>query len=279
MTVYWDLMFIINFFVDYLIIYSTAKIGYLNTDIYRMFFASLFGGIAGIFVFEIKYSFVFLVYILLSLAINYIAFKKIDFKILITFYIVTFIYGGIGNYVNNLFGVMRVENGFLYFENNIIAVILSITICTFLVIMLLKLFKRCVIKSNLYNEIEIIYEGKNVSVTGYMDTGNLLLDPITQYPVILVDYEKVMDILPEPLKTFLNKGTDLSYSLSRKYLNRIRLIPYKNSSSENILKGFKPDKVIIKGNKDKEVKDVIIAVTYGMLSENKDFDAILNPQI
>ena len=279
MTVYWDIFFLINFLIDYLIIYSTSKIGYIDTNIYKMFLASLIGGVSSILIFDVRYPLNLIIYVFVSLVINYIAFLKINFKIISIFYIVSFIYGGIGNYVNNIFGVMRMESGFVSLRTNIPVVILAIILCTFMVIIVLKFLNRNVLKNSFYREIEIINEGKSVKVTGYMDTGNMLLDPITQYPVILVDYNRIEYILSDALKMFLEKGTDLSYNINRKYINKIRLIPYKNSSSESILKGFKPDYVVIKGNEEKRIKDVIIAVTYDALSENNEFNAILNPQI
>ena len=81
------------------------------------------------------------------------------------------------------------------------------------------------------------------------------------------------------MKKFLEEKENLCVNINRKIINKIRLIPYKNSSSNDILKGFKPDYIVIKEEKERKITDVIIAVTYNKLSENNEFNAILNPQI
>ena len=122
-------------------------------------------------------------------------------------------------------------------------------------------------------------DGKKTEVMGLLDTGNLLLDPVTSYPVILVLYDNVEAVLPDELKEFLKDSSDLSSHLNRRYLKRIRLIPVRNSGSGSILKGFRPDYIVIKDGKNKVIKDVVVAVTYTALSENNEFNAILNPQL
>ena len=112
-----------------------------------------------------------------------------------------------------------------------------------------------------------------------MDTGNLLLDPITQYPVIVVDYKSIDSIVPEGIKEFFREEGNLNAVINRKYINKIRLIPCSDVGGTTVLKGFKPDFVIIKNKESKVYRDVIIAVSYKNLSQNNDFSAILNPQL
>ena len=51
-------------------------------------------------------------------------------------------------------------------------------------------------------------------------------------------------------------------------------------STDDILKGFKPDLVIVKNKKDNKIlKDVIIAVTHKKLFKDCECSAILNPQM
>ncbi len=279
MTVYWDLMFLINFFTDYLILYISSKVNFFNTGFFKLLLGAFIGGVYGIFLFETNLIINIISYILVTFLILKIVFKKPDFKIISVYYTVSFIFGGLGSFFNNIYGVVKVSEGFLYVENNLWAVLISFIISSVAVITVLKLTKRNIIKGRQLQMFDIYLEEKKVSVTGLLDTGNLLLDPITGYPVIVVMYDTVKEIIPEELNKFLSEGNDLSYNISRKYLKKIRLIPCKNSISNDILKGFKPDYVVIDDSKKKIVKDVIIAVVYNKLSENNEFGAILNPQI
>ena len=279
MTVYWDMMFLLNFTIDYIILYSTAKTMFLKRNFLKMILGAVIGGIYGIFVFEKSFVFNTLTYIFVTLFILYIAFSTLNFKIVSTFYIISFLFGGISNYLNNMYGVIKMSNGFLYFENNLIAVILGVLLSSFIVVILLKLMKRNVIKHKQIKTVDIFFEGKSVTVSGIIDTGNLLLDPITKYPVILAEFADIKEIISEDLIKFLEEKENLLVNINRKIINKIRLIPYKNSNSNDILKGFKPDYIIIKDEKERIITDVIIAVTYNKLSENNEFNAILNPQI
>ena len=171
------------------------------------------------------------------------------------------------------------SNGFFYIENNLLAVLLGVVLSSFIVVISLKLIKRNTIKLRQIKTVDIFCDGKSVTVSGMLDTGNLLLDPITKYPVILVNFSDIKQIINEDLEKFLEENDNLCVNINRRIINKIRLIPYKNSSSNDILKGFKPDYIVIKEEKERKITDVIIAVTYNKLSENNEFNAILNPQI
>lgn len=279
MTVYWDMMFLINFAIDYIILYSTAKTLFLKRNIFKILSGALIGGIYGIFAFEKSFVFNALTYIFVTFFILYVTFSKLNFKIVSTFYIISFLFGGISGYLNNLYGVIKMSNGFFYIENNLLAVLLGVVLSSFIVVISLKLIKRNTIKLKQIKTVDIFCDGKSVTVSGMLDTGNLLLDPITKYPVILVNFSDIKQIINEDLEKFLEENDNLCVNINRRIINKIRLIPYKNSSSNDILKGFKPDYIVIKEEKERKITDVIIAVTYNKLSENNEFNAILNPQI
>ena len=279
MTVYWDMMFLINFAIDYIILYSTAKTLFLKRNIFKILSGALIGGIYGIFAFEKSFVFNTLTYIFVTFFILYVSFSKLNFKIVSTFYIISFLFGGISGYLNNLYGVIKMSNGFFYIENNLLAVLLGVVLSSFIVVISLKLIKRNTIKLRQIKTVDIFCDGKSVTVSGMLDTGNLLLDPITKYPVILVNFSDIKQIINEDLEKFLEENANLCVNINRRIINKIRLIPYKNSSSNDILKGFKPDYIVIKEEKERKITDVIIAVTYNKLSENNEFNAILNPQI
>ncbi len=279
MTVYWDMMFLINFAIDYIILYSTAKTLFLKRNILKILSGALIGGIYGIFAFEKSFVFNTLTYIFVTFFILYVTFSKLNFKIVSTFYIISFLFGGISGYLNNLYGVIKMSNGFFYIENNLLAVLLGVVLSSFIVVISLKLIKRNTIKLRQIKTVDIFCDGKSVTVSGMLDTGNLLLDPITKYPVILVNFSDIKQIINEDLEKFLEENDNLCVNINRRIINKIRLIPYKNSSSNDILKGFKPDYIVIKEEKERKITDVIIAVTYNKLSENNEFNAILNPQI
>ena len=54
MVVYFDIVFIINFILDYIIAFSTSKATYIYTTKFRLILSSLLGGIYSVFMFEEK---------------------------------------------------------------------------------------------------------------------------------------------------------------------------------------------------------------------------------
>ncbi len=277
MIVYWDILFLINFLMDYLTIYASSKLSGVYSSKLKTGLAALVGGVYGVFMFE--KTFTGLIGIIVSALMIYIAFSRINIKLVLIFYFNLFLLGGIGMYLNNLFASHKMIGYMIYSENIIWLTLIGSVLSVFLICTLFKIFKRNIIKERQIQKILVSFEGKNVIISGLMDTGNLLLDPVTGYPVILVFYEKIKDILPGSLKLFLSEDGHLTTLLDIKYKNIIRLVPYKTAGNESVLKGFRPDFVMLNDNDKRVVKDVIIAVVYRKMSANNEFEAVLNPQI
>ena len=91
MIVYYDIMFLINFTVDYLILYSTSKVGYINTNMLKMLLGAMVGGVYGIFVFEMGNTFNFFGNILTTVIIIYVSFGRVELKTLVIFYLISFV--------------------------------------------------------------------------------------------------------------------------------------------------------------------------------------------
>jgi len=275
--IYWDVLFLINFFIDYMVIYVTAKITGNYTSLLRIAVASIIGAIIGVFAFEKIFFGVYGVFI--SFLMLYIAFSFFDIKSALIFFMVIFILGGISFFINNIFNRIVWIGAVAYTENSLLLSLLFCILCVVSILLFFRLFKRLLIKKNMIKKINIGFEGKNVDLYALMDTGNLLLDPVTGYPVVLVFFEKIKGILPEPLKLFMESENGLLTTMDRKYKNKICLIPYKTAGDESILKGFRPDYVILKDNKERVIKNVIVAVVFKKMSADNEFEAVLNPQI
>lgn len=60
-----------------------------------------------------------------------------------------------------------------------------------------KIFKNRMSKKGLIYEIEIKIENKSIRLKAMLDTGNQLKDPITSIPVVIVEKEKLYEIMPK----------------------------------------------------------------------------------
>lgn len=116
---------------------------------------------------------------------------------------------------------------------------------------------------NLLGNAMICHEDKKINVKALLDTGNGLLEPISQKPVCVVN-KKVADLLWEDIDNRL-----------------FRAIPYHSvGCSAGILKGYLVEEL----NVEYEgrllcVKDLYLAVKEETLGTNGDYDLIVNPRI
>jgi len=281
MIVYVDVVISFNFIVNFLILCCVKWISGATQRRLGIFLSSLFGGVYSVFMFDERFK---LLYgmpgkLIFSAIMVLICFKKKNYiKLIFYFYIVAFAFSGAAVFINNITGVLTVRNGLFNYENSFWVVIAAAVAGCLIIGYVLRHMRMSKKRYGEKTDITLSVEGKEISVTGMMDTGNSLLDPITLYPVIVVEYDRISDCVPKEMSEFLKEGSDLNCNMNRRYLGKIRLIPYNSVGSCDILKGFRPDYVKI-GNSDEKIKEVIIAVTYGKLSKNDEFDAILNPMM
>ena len=157
----------------------------------------------------------------------------------------------------------------IYINNLEIYYNLPITYTVVLIMFLLILYS-IIVKFRSLKKIEsLIYDcfielhGRNISIRGFLDTGNSLCDIITGLPVIIIGKSVAENIIPD-IEKFL-----ALQSVSEKY----KIIPYKTADGHrSILPAFKPDKVFLNDN---EI-EVIVAVTNENLGIKQGFNCLLN---
>ena len=104
-------------------------------------------------------------------------------------------------------------------------------------------------------EIEISFQDKKTSVSAFVDSGNLAVDPMDMSPVVLIKEDVAKTILPENIINLSNID-----SLDRSVKKRIRLIPVSSGGATHVLVGVKTDGVfVLKGEKREELR-VTLAV-------------------
>lgn len=235
MKVYLDLVIIINFLYDFLILASVSILLKRHTDLKHILYGSLVG-MSSILVLFLSLSKITLLLfkIITSLSMVLITFgpKKIG-ENTFYFYIITIIIGG--------FQYLLTGNEY---EVNILIMGILSPVIIYLYIKSQRDYKREITK--LYNVI-IIDGDLAYTLTGYMDTGNTLKDPITKYPVILVS----------------NK---LRFK-SEKYF----YVPYQVVNNKSILKCLKVESVLI----DNKKRECLLGLVDDSILR-KGVDVILN---
>lgn len=289
MTVYIDIIFLENLFMNCIILFATAVILKIPIKIIRIMISSTIGSVYAIIIYTSNlqiYSNLF-IKIALSAVIVYIAYKpekvKSFLKNLMIFYLTSFTFGGV---TFALVYFVKPEN--ILFENGAligvspIKIIITGGIIGFIIITIsFKNIKGKLTKKDMLCDITILLNDKKTKMKAIIDTGNLLTEPITKLPVVVAEKEKLADIFPKAIientLNFINGET----SEIEEYLSQIRIIPFKSLGKENgILLGVKVDGVIINyQNNESFIKNVIIGIYENKLSSNGSYSALIGLNI
>jgi len=285
MTLYVDIIFLENIFMNSIILLATGTILKTPIRILRNVLASVLGSVYAIIIYVTKieiYSNVFLK-IILSLIIVYIAFKPVNFKSLmkhlIIFYLTSFTFGGVAF---ALLYFIRPQD--ILFQDGVLIgtypmkIILAGGIIGFIIItMSFKNIKGKLGKNDMFCLIKIYEKGKELVVKGIIDTGNFLKDPITKIPVIVVERQKLYEIFPNNVLANIEgiiKGKDIELG---EYSSKIRAIPFNSLGKENgMLLGIKWNRVEIEYQDiTKKMDNVIIGIYNGVLSRSGKYSALI----
>lgn len=282
MVVYVDIILIENLIMNYAILYTTFFIKKIKVSKIRILISAIIGAIYTIIIFVPKIGKFnnIISKILLSCAMIRVIHKERRLKkfieLLLMFYLTSFTIGGFA------FAISFLKHGQIYNYNNsliiefpVVSSIVALFIGIFLIKNVFKNIKNLIKKDDIFYQLEIYIEKKKSSINAILDTGNMLKDPITKAPVIIVNKNSIKNILPQELlyniETILG-GDCLGKLNNEKIAKRITIIPYTSLGNENgMILGVKPDKIKIEG---KVIKNVVIGVYDKELSKRKKYDAL-----
>lgn len=283
MTIYLDIVFLENILMNYIILYATGFIQKKEMKSMRLIMSSTLGAAYAI----ITYLNLIPIYtslfmkVLLSIIMCYIAFQnqtaKSLVKNLLLFYLSSFVIGGCSLAMlymispQNIIIKDGVFVGTYPMKITLIAGIIGFTIIQ----ISFSINKRQIKQKDLICDLEIGINKKSVTVKAYMDSGNVLKDPLTRAPVVIVEKNKIGKIVDlDKLNIYEDKnqyegGDEL----------KIRLIPFKSIGSQNgMLIGLKPEYIKINYNENIiEKSNVIIALYEKKIS--KDYQALIGLEI
>ena len=260
MKIYIDLVLLLNFGFDLLLLFSVALILRRQTTLKKLLLAALIGSLTILSMFINLNSFLlFLVKVIISLLMTLITFgyKDIKYTLQNLFYLYTssIILGGFLYFLNLQFSYKNIGLVFYYnglSVNFIVLIILSPIIIFAYVKQAIQLKNNY---SNYYNIDIYLKNGKVIPTTAFLDTGNKLEDPYKKRPIILlnkellsIDYEK----------------------------DKILLVPYDSLNNHGLLKCVIPEKIFIQGIGFK--KDFLVGISNEKIKMD-GIDCILNQKL
>jgi len=288
MTVYIDVLFIINLIINYFIALAVASLLQINCKRLRIFAGAVFGALYAVFIFfpELNFMYTAVSKLLASAVIIFISFKIHSLKhfivLLFNFYLISMLFGGAMYAIQYFLAppVLNVRNGVTYMDISPMLLILTSAGCYIAIHLFSKFFHRNVHTDDIY-ETEIYLNGTAAAMDALLDNGNDLCDSLTGAPVIIAEYSKIEKLIPKSLRHCYKTGVmaDPSVLEAAGFNKRFRVIPYKSvGSAGGVLPAFRPDKLVVKGA-DIECTDVLVAVSDHKFSDDDSFSALLNPRI
>lgn len=295
MIIYAEYVFLENFIMNYFILSLTGKFAKFKSKRIKFIMASSLGALYAFVIFFPSLHFLFsvLMKIACSMLIIIVCFTPYHFRdffrLMGIFYLITLVFGGAGFalfYFNNFNGI--ISNGIFYIANiSIKNIFISCGVAYILIQFSWGYIQNQLSREKILMDVSIEINTKKADLRGIVDTGNSLTDPISKYPVMIVEYSAIKDILPIEIRDILldSKIFNLDQIIAQlngsSWVTRFRIIPYRALGTENgMLIGFKPDNVLIYNDKYyKDIKDIIVAIYNRNLSKTGDYRALLHPDI
>ncbi|WP_427338505.1 sigma-E processing peptidase SpoIIGA [Caloranaerobacter sp. DY30410] len=293
MYVYAEYLILENFIINFIILYVTKRFTRTETTRLRLTLAALIGAVYTLVVFYPKLSFMvnFTMKLTVSILIVVVAFNPITLKkflkLIATFYIVSFVFAGSALALFYLIDVdSYIGNGIFYIKDFPIKILVFAIVTSWILIKYTwSYIYGKISKDKILVPITISLKNREVHIIALVDTGNSLKDPLTDTPVIIVQFSAIKKILPEKTKKFFEMHDVKDLRLILPFLQelgqdlKIRVIPFKTIGQENgVLFGFKPDKVIIK-DQDRAITNIIVGIYNDKLSNDNKYEALLHPEL
>ncbi len=293
--VYADIILLENLIMNYLILWSTARLARYNYSKAKLAAASILGAVYALLSYFPEYAFLFRFFIkvLFSLLIVIIAYTPAYIGLLAKltgiFYIVSFIFGGAA------FGLFYFINGLDLTKNGVSYIggfpakilFAAVGAAYFIVRYSWDYIQHRIKRERIILKVEILFDKKQLCLNALMDTGNSLRDPITDAPVMITEYDTVRALMPNDIQSVFERYGENNLSAIAeimsvsKWAPRFRVIPFKSLGRENgMLLGFKPDKITILDNENKiQLNNSIIAIYRKNLSSDGEYSALVHPEM
>jgi len=294
MTIYVDVVLFENLIMNYIILFTTSQILKIEQKHIRIILASLLGAIYSI----IAYMNILEIYskiplkILLSIIIVYLAFNpqtvKKMWKYILFFYLVSFVFGGAAFSLIYIVKPQEIlmKNGLFLGTYPLKIAILGAIVAFITITIVFKLAKNKISKKDLFCEMEICINNKKIETKTMVDTGNMLKEPITNTPVVVVEHMLLYECIPKEILNNLENiiGGDfsnISEKIKNEYISKLKLIPFSSLGKQNgMLIGIKPDYIKIKTEeKENKIENVIIGIYNKSLTKKGEYRALIGMEL
>lgn len=299
-VVYIDVLFLVNFFMDFIILTATGKMLRIRTKLLRRILGAMLGAtcycITLCLPWESRKWGSITVWLIAAVMMGSLVFSlrrgKELFRFLVVFHAAAFFLGGTVTtlYYHTRLGyyLRKAVKGDAYAQTMTgLFTAIVILSCIFG-----KIAAACMRQRqrerNLYYEVELYFGNRNKRVTALLDTGNHLKEPISHKPVILMDMTLAGELLEEEtveaVRTFYRTGdfyTTENMGEMGTDISKIRLIPYHSiGKSRGLLAALPMDSLKIQMEQgNMKLTDVWTALSEEPVAAKGRYQVILNAEL
>lgn len=279
--IYIDTLFVLNLIVNYLLLLATAKIGAVHISRLRIGLGALFG--AGYAVAAVFPPFGFLLTVPMrpvsGVAMILLVFggKRGLLRLALIFFAVSAAFGGA------IYAVSLMAGGPAYDGHHVLPISLKVLVVAFglcygaMSLVFHRLGRNTETKPV---RVEIGWRARSAALTGLVDTGNSLVDPVSGGAVLVAETEALRPLF-DPATARLLQGPLADNPME--LLPRLRdapnglgfyLLPYTAVGTRSgFLLAFRPDSVRLDG---RDTRGVTVALSPTRVSDGGRYTALIN---
>ena len=204
------------------------------------------------------------------------------------FYMTSFVFGGAATALIHFIkpSLAQIQNGVYTGEYSLKIVFLGGIVGYTIIVVAFKKMKNKLTSNNIFYNIHVEIEGKQIEARAMIDTGNMLKEPITNTPVIILEHTLLYEIIPKDIlnnidEILVGNFENIRDEVKEKYMNKLKFIPFSSIGKANgMLLGIKADKLKIENEEEtKEIDKIILAIYNKSLTKRGEYRALLGINI
>ena len=207
---------------------------------------------------------------------------------ILLFYLTSFIFGGAALAVIYMVNSEKITilSGEIVGKYTLFTILLGVIIAFSVLIISFRFFKSKISKNDLFCNIKIKFDNDEIQTKAMLDTGNLLKEPITNIPVVILEHHLLKGVISNEILDNIENilGGDLnnlSLETKNKYMSKLKIIPFSSLGKQNgMLLGLKATSIEIEEEKNvKNVDKVIIGLYNRKLTKSGKYNALIGIDI
>ena len=291
-TIYIDVLFLLNFLMDLLLLFAAAFVCKKRITIWRVILSSVLGAVYSCAVFFPAISLIYTIigkaaitFLMVLLAFGWKN-PAVFFKTYGIFWTVSVVFGGCGfaaAFFANGYGAgnVVVSNGEPYLQVGAGALMLAAAGAIGLLYLFTDICRRNFTKDRIILRLTVIRSERKVQIKALIDTGCELCDPLDGSPAMIVYLDAAKNLFSPDEMRLLHLLADSGGSINVGMVGAgFRLIPFSAVGTERgYLPAVQADIVEEKSGKFRFPSGVLLALAPFSLSADGLYDAVLNPEL